>query len=65
MTAPLVSVCMPARDAERFLGEALASALAQDVALELLVCDDGSRDGTARGGRGVRGERSARASAAA
>ncbi|HKG03039.1 MAG TPA: glycosyltransferase [Conexibacter sp.] len=47
MTAPLVSVCVPARNAERFLAEALASALAQDVALELLVCDDGSRDGTA------------------
>lgn len=48
MSAPLVSVCVPARDAERFLGEALASALAQDVPLELLVCDDGSRDGTRR-----------------
>ncbi|MFL5818756.1 MAG: glycosyltransferase family 2 protein [Conexibacter sp.] len=47
MSTPLVSVCVPARDAERFLAEALASALAQDVALELLVCDDGSRDGTA------------------
>jgi glycosyltransferase involved in cell wall biosynthesis len=45
-TAPLVSVCVPARDAECFLGEALESALAQPVALELLVCDDGSRDGT-------------------
>jgi len=48
VSAPLVSVCVPARDAERFLSEALASALAQDVALELLVCDDGSRDGTLR-----------------
>lgn len=48
MSSPLVSVCVPARDAERFLAEALASALAQDVALELLVCDDGSRDGTLR-----------------
>jgi GT2 family glycosyltransferase len=46
VTAPLVSVCVPARDAQQFLGEALASALAQDVALELLVCDDGSRDAT-------------------
>ena len=46
MSAPLVSVCVPARNAERFLGEALASALAQPVALELLVCDDGSCDGT-------------------
>jgi glycosyltransferase involved in cell wall biosynthesis len=46
VTAPLVSVCVPARDAERFLDEALESALAQPVGLELLVCDDGSRDGT-------------------
>ncbi|MBS1868259.1 MAG: glycosyltransferase family 2 protein [Actinobacteria bacterium] len=47
MSAPLVSVCVPVRNAERFLGEALASALAQPLALELLVCDDGSGDGTA------------------
>jgi len=45
---PLVSVCVPARNAERFLAEALESALAQPVELELLVCDDGSRDGTLR-----------------
>jgi glycosyltransferase involved in cell wall biosynthesis len=44
--APLVSVLVPARNAERFLAEALESALAQPVELELLVCDDGSRDGT-------------------
>ena len=48
MSAPLVSVCVPARDAGRFLGDALASALGQDVPLELLVCDDGSRDATPR-----------------
>lgn len=48
MSDPLVSVVVPARDAERFLAEALASALAQPVALEVLVCDDGSSDGTAR-----------------
>jgi len=47
MSVPQVSVCVPARNAERFLGEALASALAQPVELEVLVCDDGSRDGTA------------------
>lgn len=52
MSAPLVSVCVPARDADRFLGEALASALAQRVALELLVCDDGSRDATPRVAKG-------------
>jgi GT2 family glycosyltransferase len=48
VTTPLVSVCVPARNAERFLAEALESALAQPVELELLVCDDGSWDGTAR-----------------
>jgi hypothetical protein len=49
MSEPLVSVLVPARNAERFLAEALESALAQPrVELELLVCDDASRDGTAR-----------------
>lgn len=48
MSDPLVSVVVPARDAERFLAEALESVLAQPVALELLVCDDGSADGTVR-----------------
>jgi len=43
---PRVSVLVPARDVERFLAEALDSALGQPVELELLVCDDGSRDGT-------------------
>jgi hypothetical protein len=47
VSVPLVSVLVPAHDAERFLAEALESALAQPVELELLVCDDGSRDGTA------------------
>lgn len=48
-----VSVCIPARDCERFLGEAIASALAQDVdGLEVLVHDDASADGTARVVRG-------------
>jgi GT2 family glycosyltransferase len=41
------SVLLPARDAERTLGEALASILAQtDPDLEVLLVDDGSRDGT-------------------
>jgi glycosyltransferase involved in cell wall biosynthesis len=48
VSPPRVSVFVPARDAERFLAEALASALAQPVALEVVVCDDGSRDGTLR-----------------
>jgi glycosyltransferase involved in cell wall biosynthesis len=47
MTRPLVSVCIPARDHARHLSGAIASALAQDVPLEVLVHDDASTDGTA------------------
>jgi glycosyltransferase involved in cell wall biosynthesis len=45
---PLVSVVIPARDAERFLPAALDSVVSQDYApLEVVVVDDGSQDGTA------------------
>ena len=45
--APLVSVVIAAHDAERFVGHAIRAALAQrDVALEVVVADDASRDGT-------------------
>ncbi len=45
---PLVSVIVPAFQAEAFIGEALESALGQDGAsVEVLVVDDGSTDGTA------------------
>ncbi|MCU1385823.1 MAG: glycosyl transferase family 2 [Acidobacteria bacterium] len=45
---PLVSVIMPAFNAERYLGAAVASVLRQTFAdLELLIIDDGSSDGTA------------------
>jgi succinoglycan biosynthesis protein ExoO len=47
VSRPAVSVVMPALDAERFIEIALASALSQTLAdLEVVVVDDGSRDGT-------------------
>ena len=49
MPAPdnLVSVIMPVRDGERFVGATIASVLAQTHrALELIAVDDGSSDGT-------------------
>ena len=47
MTPPLVSVLLPVRDGERFVREALASVLGQTLeALEVVVVDDGSTDGT-------------------
>ena len=45
---PAVSVIMPAYNVEPYIGEALKSALAQTFAdLEVVVVDDGSKDGTA------------------
>lgn len=47
MTA-LASVLVPAYQAERYIDEAIASALAQTYeAVEVIVADDGSTDGTA------------------
>ena len=47
MNQPLVSVIMPFLDGEPFIEEAIASVLAQTYAhWELLLVDDGSRDGS-------------------
>jgi glycosyltransferase involved in cell wall biosynthesis len=48
MADPLISVIIPAYNAERYIDEALRSVLDQGYpALEVIVVDDGSRDGTA------------------
>jgi glycosyltransferase involved in cell wall biosynthesis len=48
VAAPLVSVLMPVRDEAPYLAEALASLSAQTLEeFEVLVVDDGSRDGSA------------------
>ena len=45
---PLVSVIMPAYNVEPYVGDAIRSALAQTFTdFELIVVDDGSKDGTA------------------
>lgn len=47
MTTPLVSVLMPAYNHERYVETAIRSVLDQQgVRIELLVVDDGSKDGT-------------------
>jgi glycosyltransferase involved in cell wall biosynthesis len=49
MQAPLVSCIVPVFNGERFLGAALDSILAQThQPLEVIVIDDGSRDGTSK-----------------
>ena len=47
-STPLVSVIIPTWNRRHLLAKALASALSQrNVSVEVLVCDDGSTDGTA------------------
>ncbi len=51
---PEITVSMPARNVEAYVAEAVSSVLAQeDVALELIVVDDASEDGTAAVARAV------------
>ena len=46
--APVISILTPAYDVARFVGAAVDSVLAQDFpSWEMIVVDDGSRDGTA------------------
>ncbi|MBH1986337.1 MAG: glycosyltransferase family 2 protein [Burkholderiales bacterium] len=46
---PVVSVIIPAYNAEAFIGETLTSVIAQTLHdIEVIVVDDGSRDGTAK-----------------
>lgn len=55
---PLVSILIPAFNAERWIGEAIGSALAQSwERTEVVVVDDGSRDGTLAAARRFAGDR--------
>lgn len=44
---PLVSVVIPCYNQAQYLGEAIGSARAREVEVEIIVVDDGSTDGTA------------------
>ena len=47
---PLISICIPVFNCERWIGDAIDSALMQDVRnnLEIIAVDDGSTDGSGR-----------------
>jgi succinoglycan biosynthesis protein ExoU len=51
MTERQVAVLIAAKDAARTIGRAVASALAEPEAAEVVLVDDGSRDGTAEAAR--------------
>ncbi len=46
MEKVVVSVVMPAYNCEKYIAQAIASVLKQNVSLELLIIDDASTDGT-------------------
>ena len=48
MQKPLVSVIIPVYNGEKYICKAVDSAFAQDVPVEVIVIDDGSRDDTPR-----------------
>jgi len=57
-SAPLVTVVMPAYNAERWIAEAIDSVIRQSLpSWELIVVDDGSRDNTRREVQGYRDPR--------
>ena len=63
MSNPLVSVLIPCFNAERFVGEAIESALQQQYRpIEVVVVDDGSTDGSAEVIRGFDGREGFRSS---
>lgn len=58
MRKPLVSVIIPAYNAERWIEEAIASVLGQTITdLEVLVVDDGSNDNTSNLAKGFSDQR--------
>jgi glycosyltransferase involved in cell wall biosynthesis len=47
LNIPEVSICIPAYNGDQFISQAIESALAQTFTnLEIIVVDDGSKDGT-------------------
>ncbi|MBR0841976.1 glycosyltransferase [Bradyrhizobium liaoningense] len=56
-SSPSVSVVIPAKNVAAYIGETLASALAQGEVTEVIVVDDGSTDGTVAIVRAIRDPR--------